>query len=80
MVSDVNDDEGEVAEDEITYDDLIRFLWRAEQAGLVVMTCGTHDVAPLDEGREAEFEDGGDPCVPIVAFTKETLEEHHRWG
>jgi hypothetical protein len=28
--------------------------------------CEIHDGAPLSEEEEAEFDDGGDPCVPMI--------------
>jgi len=28
--------------------------------------CGTHDGSPLSPEEQAMFEDGWDPCVPIV--------------
>lgn len=28
--------------------------------------CSTHDMLPMTEGEEAEFDDGGDPCIPAV--------------
>jgi hypothetical protein len=28
--------------------------------------CDTHDGVPLTEEEEAEYEDGGDPCIHVV--------------
>lgn len=28
--------------------------------------CQTHDGVPMTDEEEAEFEDGGDPCVPVI--------------
>ena len=30
------------------------------------LVCQTHDGVPMSEEEEAEFEDGGDPCIPVV--------------
>ena len=28
--------------------------------------CSTHDGMPMTEEEDADFEDGGDPCIPAV--------------
>jgi len=28
--------------------------------------CATHDILPMTEEEEHDFDDGGDPCIPAV--------------
>lgn len=44
--------------------------------------CHTHDGLPLSETEDADFEDGGDPCIHILRLyedkkTKQSIEENH---
>jgi hypothetical protein len=44
--------------------------------------CHTHDGLPLSEAEDAEFENGGDPCIHILRLyedkeTKQAVEESH---
>lgn len=44
--------------------------------------CSTHDGLPLSEEEEAEFEDGGDPCVHVIRpygseEEKQSVERNH---
>lgn len=35
--------------------------------------CQTHDMVPMTEQEEAEFEAGGDPCVPVLRVWTEKV-------
>ena len=35
--------------------------------------CGMHDAFPMSPDEQADFDDGGDPCIPIVRLFAEAL-------
>ena len=35
--------------------------------------CSTHDLIPMSPAEEADFEDGGDPCVPVLRVWTERI-------
>jgi hypothetical protein len=44
--------------------------------------CSTHDGLPTSEPEDAEFEDGGDPCIHVIRLYedsthKEAVEANH---
>ena len=50
-------------------DDLDFQTWMAygqEKGWIAEGNCQTHDVTPMTDEEEQEWEDGGDPCIPIL--------------
>jgi hypothetical protein len=53
-----------------------------ENGWIGVPVCETHDGVPMSEAEDAEFSDGGDPCIHILrlyddAAHKASVEEGH---
>jgi hypothetical protein len=56
--------DGNVADPESPFD---RWLAEGLDAGWISEGfCGTHDMAPMTETERAEFDDGYDPCLPVL--------------
>ena len=48
----------------MTYDEWLQYGREHSYIGPIV--CATHDGTPTTEAEDAEFDDGGDPCLPIA--------------
>lgn len=61
-----------MSENEISRDSVIDEVWEWLQVGIdkgwvTEPFCNTHDGDPyMTEEEEQEWEDGGDPCLPVV--------------
>lgn len=50
--------------------------WRdygIEKGWISESVCDTHDGPPMSEEEAAEFNDGGDPCIPIFRVWEEKI-------
>jgi hypothetical protein len=61
-----------MSENEVSRDDVIDEVWTWLQIGIdkgwvTEPFCNTHDGDPyMTEEEEKEWEDGGDPCLPVI--------------
>ena len=61
-----------MSENEVSRDNIIDEVWTWLQVGIdkgwiTEPFCYTHDGDPyMTEEEEAEWEDGGDPCAPVI--------------
>lgn len=56
----------------MTFDDWIRDGIDAGYCGPPI--CETHDGTPLTDLEEQQFDDGADPCIPMIRLYHDTAE------